>query len=288
VPQKIFLDYDSAELDRQYDQRVWAANALAVIARYGEASDSMRARLGEPMTAGYGDAPSETLDIYRTARPHAPIQVFVHGGAWRMLGKRESAFPAGLFVELGAHFIALDFALLPQVRLGDMVAQVRRAVAWIYRNAGQFGGDRDRIFVSGHSSGAHLAANIAVTDWRRIFDLPADIVSGAVCVSGIYDLEPVRLSARSRYVILDDESEHALSPIRHLDRLTCPIVVAHGELESDEFRRQSRDFAAALRARGSAVDLFEAPGLNHFEIAETLAQPEAPLARRALAQMGLA
>ena len=278
----VFLHYDQAELDRQYDQRAWAPNAAEIIGRYTTDSDSVRSRLGEPEVFAYGTSPAETLDLYRAGLENAPVQVFVHGGAWRSLGKRDSAFAADTFVSAGAHFVALDFALLPQVSLPEMVAQVRRAMAWLHRHARSFGGDPQRIYLSGHSSGAHLAANIAVTDWAEEFGISEPIVKGALCASGIYDLRPVRLSARARYVVINDEEEEALSPIRHLDRLQCPLIVAIGEGETDEFKRQAREFAAA-----SASRLVELEGLNHFEVIATLADHWSLLSLAVLQQMSL-
>ena len=232
--------------------------------------------------------PSLSTDVYTAAQPHAPIHVFIHGGAWRMLSKRESAFPAENFVAAGAHFVALGFALLPNVSLAEMVAQVRRAVAWTYTNAERFGGDRSRLYLSGHSSGAHLAANVLVTDWGREFELLEAPVKGALCISGIYELQPVRLSARNQYVKLDEHSEHELSAQRSLQRLDCPVVFGYGELESDEFKRQAREFADAVARTNNAVQLIEGKGQNHFEIIETLAEPDGLLGRIALEQMGLA
>lgn len=281
----VFLHYGQAELDRQYDQRVWAANAVEVIRRYTENSDNARKTLGEPAVFSYGPTPAETLDLYRTAAPDAPIHVFIHGGAWRTLSKRDSAFAAENFVRAGAHFVALDFALLPSVTLAEMVAQVRRGVGWVYRNAHQFGGDPARIHISGHSSGGHLAACVAVTDWSAL-GLPRDVVKSAVCASGIYDLLPVRLSARNDYVRLDAEVEQALSPIRHLNHLYGPVFVAYGAGESDEFKRQSRAFADAL-GPSLAAPAAEYSGLNHFEVADTLADPNDRLGRAALDLMGL-
>jgi arylformamidase len=174
------------------------------------------------------------------------------------------------------------------VGLDGMVAQVRRAVAWVARHAADFGGDPARIYVGGHSSGGHLAGNVLVTDWAGDFGLPADLVKGGLCISGMYDLRAVRLSARSSYVTFDDRIEHALSPQRHLDRLRAPVVVAHGERDSPEFQRQSREFAAALERAGRLRALLVGPGLNHFEMPETLASPDGLLGRAALELMGLA
>ena len=283
----VFLNYDQAELDRQYDQRAWAPNAAEVIRRYTENSDRVRARLGAPDVFAYGPSAAETFDLYRCPNDNAPIQVFIHGGAWRLLGKRDSAFAAETFVRAGAHFVALDFALLPSVTLAEMVAQVRRGVAWIHQNAARFGGDPARLHISGHSSGGHLAGCVAVTDWQE-FGLPRDLVKSAVLASGIYDLLPVRLSARNDYVKLDASAEQALSPIRHLRHFTGKAYVACGALESDEFKRQSRTLAAALNPRQLAAPLAEYAGLNHFEVADTLADPHGGLGRAALKLMELA
>ncbi len=283
----VFRDYDQAELDRQYDQRAWAPNAIELINRYGADSAAVRQRMGEPETYDYGDTRAESLDLFRTHRTPAPIHVFIHGGAWRLLSARDSAFPAEAFTRAGAHYVALDFALLPIVALDQVVDQVRSAVAWLYRHADQLGGDRNRIFVSGHSSGGHLAAAVATTDWKARFGLPQDVVKGALCCSGIYDLEPVRLSARNDYVQLDVGLVETLSPIRHVANLRCPIGVGVGERESDEFKRQAREFAAVIARHGVPVEVFEGAGLNHFEIVTTLASPAGLLGRIALHQMGL-
>ncbi len=284
---KAFLDYDQAELDRQYDQRAWAPNAIEVINRYAADSEAVRRRLGEPETHPYGEGRAATLDLFRAHRPHAPIHVFIHGGAWRTLGKRDSAFAAETFVRAGAHFAALGFELLPVATLDEMVQQVRSAIAWIFRNADRLGGDPKRIFVSGHSSGAHLAGTVVTTDWRAQFRLPPDVVKGALCISGTYDLEPVRRSARNAYVQLDAGMVDRLSPARHADNIACPVVVGTGERESDELKRQARDFAALAEGRGVPVRLIEGAGLNHFEIINTLASPFGLLGRMALQQMGL-
>ena len=284
---KVFLDYDQEALDRAYDQTQWASNQQDVIARRAAAGDAVRARLGEPRRVAYGPAPIEQLDIYATARAGAPVMVFLHGGAWRAGDARSQAFAAEMFVNAGVHFVAPDFGLVMDIGLDGMVAQVRRAVAWMAANAASFGGDPTRIYVGGHSSGSHLAANVLVTDWAKDFGLPADLIKGGLCTSGMYDLKPVRLSARSSYVKFDDRIEHELSPIRHLARLRCPVVVAYGTKDSPEFQRQSREWAEALRALGRLHALVVGEGMNHFELPETLADPSSPLGRTVLSLLGL-
>ena len=286
---RVWLDLDQAELDAAYDQSAYAPNREQVLARNVTNSEGVRARLGPPKRYAYGPTPIEGLDVYVTDRPDAPINVFIHGGAWRAGAAKNYASPAEMFVHAGAHFVVLDFAAVQDVdgSLMPMADQVRRAVAWVYRNAHAFGGDADRLYVSGSSSGAHLAAVVLTTDWSGDFDLPADLVKGGLCGSGMYDLKPVRLSARNRYVKFTDEIEEALSPQRHLDRLRAPVVVGYGTFETPEFQRQARDFAAAVKAAGKPVQLVVGEGYNHFEMYETLANPYGALGRAALEQMQL-
>ena len=285
----VWLDMDQAELDAAYDQSKYAPNLPQIVKRYAANSEAVRARLGAPGRYAYGPTPIEALDVYATKRANAPINIFIHGGAWRGGLAKDFGYPAELFVHAGAHYVVPDFINVTEANgsIVPMAEQVRRAVAWVHRNARSFGGDPDRIYVSGHSSGGHLAGVVLVTDWRKDFNLPADTVKGGLCCSGIFDLKPVRLSARSSYVTFTDEIERALSSQRHLDKLNAAVIVAYGTLETPEFQRQSRDFAAAVKAAGKPVQLLVAEGYNHFEIPETLATPYGLLGRAVLAQMNL-
>jgi arylformamidase len=285
---RVWLDMDQKELDDAYDQSVWAPNQAHVSKRRALWSESIRTRL-KPNRIAYGPTEIEKVDIYKTTRWKAPIQVFLHGGAWRGGSAKDSAYAAEMFVTAGAHFIAVDFVSVDNAdgNLMTMADQVRRAVAWVYKNAAQFGGDPNRLYLSGHSSGAHLSGVVLVTDWQKDFGLPPDIVKGGVLMSGMYDLKPVRLSKRSEYVKFTDEIEQELSTQRHLDKLNTPIIVAHGTLESPEFQRQTREFAAAVKTAGKPVQFIVAEGYNHFELPETFGNPYGLLGRAALEQMKL-
>jgi len=286
----VWLDMDQAELDAAYDQIKYAPNLPQITKRYATNSEAARSRLGAPRRFTYGPTAIEGLDVYATKRPNAPINVFIHGGAWRVGLAKDYAFPAEVFVYAGAHLVVPDFVWVQDAggSLMPMADQVRRAVAWVHHNAQSFGGDPNRIYVSGHSSGGHLAGVVLTTDWRKEFNLPADTVKGGLCCSGLFDLRAVRLSARSAYVKFTDEIEQLLSPQRHLNNLSAPVIVAYGTLETPEFQRQSRDFAAAVKATGKPVHLLVGEGYNHFEIIETLANPYGLLGRAVLEQMKLA
>ena len=291
--QRIFLDYDQRTLDDAYDQEVYAPNWEQVLARRNRNSALVRQRLGEPKRLTYGSKKNEQLDLYvtRRIRPSelAPINVFIHGGGWRVGCARDYGAAAEIFVHAGAHYLVLDFDNVNEAggSLFVMADQVRRAVAWVSKNATCFGGDASRVYVSGTSSGAHLGGVIAITDWKKNFGLQSDGVKGYALCSGMYDLRGPRLSKRSLYVKFSDEMEAALSPQRHLDRINAPIVFIYGSHESPEFKRQSREFCDALRAAGKPVQLTLAEGYNHFEIAETLANPYGPMGRAVLEQMNL-
>jgi arylformamidase len=285
---RVFLDYDQDALDAAYDQNVYAPNREQIAIRNNANSAAVRARIGEPERMTYGTTAIEHLDVFRTARPNAPIFVFVHGGAWKATAIERYAYAAEMFRDAGAHYVLVQFTGVDDAggSLLPMARQVRSAVAWVYRNAARIGGDPNRIFVGGHSSGAHLTGVVTVTDWAA-FGVPPDVVKGALCCSGMYELYPVSLSKRSSYVNFDAETLDQLSSQRHLERITIPLVVAYGTCETPEFQRQNREFAAALAAAGKSVRLLVGEGYNHFEIIETLGSPYGLIGHAALELMGL-
>ena len=286
----MFLDYDQVELDAAYTQAVYEPNLPQIAARFASNSEATRARIGMPQRVAYGPTEIEKLDIYRAKQARAPIFVFIHGGAWRNYVAKEFAFPAEMFLSTGAHYVVPDFAWVQDVggNLMTLADQVRRAIAWVYKNAASFGGDVSRLYVGGQSSGAHLAAVALTTDWKKEFGLPSDMLRGGLCISGMYDLKPVRLSARNSYVKFDNTVEEALSPQRHLDQLRAPLIVAYGTLETPEFQRQAREFAAAVKAAGKPVELIVGENFAHLELAETIGNPYGLMGRAILRQMALA
>ena len=286
----VWLDMDQKQLDDAYSQFKYAPNIGQVIERYRTNSAMVRSRLGDPLRFAYGSEPVESLDVYPTTKSDAPIHIFIHGGAWQQEIAESYGFPAELFVNAGAHYVVPDFSWIQDVgdSLYPIVDQLRRAIAWVHRNAEEFGGNADRLFLSGHSSGGHLAGVMLTTDWEKEAGLPSDVIKGGLCCSGIFDLKPVRLSSRGDYINFTDEMEDAFSPMRHIDNLHAEIIIAYGSFETPEFKRHSRDFAKAVEDAGKAVQLIAAENYNHFEIIETLANPHGILGRAALEQMRLA
>lgn len=286
----VFLDYTQDELDAAYDQTAYMPHIQQLRDRWHSNSARTRARIGPPLRRRYGPSAVEELDIFRTAAPApAPVFIFIHGGAWRAGSACQYSAPAEMFVRAGAHYVAPDFVTVQDAggSLFPMAEQVCRAIAWIYRDAASFGADPERVYVGGHSSGAHLAAVALTIDWEQEFGLPPDVIKGGLCGSGMYDLYPVSLSHRSSYVRFTDAMVERLSPMRHIARLRAPVIVAYGTDETPEFQRQARDFAAALRNAGKKIELLVGEHYSHLDLPETLCNPYGLLGAAVLAQMGL-
>jgi arylformamidase len=283
----VWLDLSQQELDAAYDQAVWAPNMDAVIARLADKSNQARARLGDPQQRAYGEQQDERLDIYRAEGSGRPVMIFVHGGSWRVGNAASNAFAAGMFVDAGIHFVVPDFSPVDAFSgdLAGMIDQLRRAVAWVYEHAADFGGDAGNIYLTGFSSGGHLAGVLLTLEWPS-YGQPADIIKGALLCSGMYDLEPVALSFRREFLDLAPDSIAALSPLANVARINVPVIVAIGTHESPEFRRQAQEFTRELAAAGKTVQAVEVAGHNHFEIIEALASRDSPLSRTVLALIG--
>lgn len=283
----VWLGMDQQELDDAYSQFVYAPNIAQVIERWESNSEIVRSRLGSPLKFAYGQKRVESLDVYPTSKQNAPVHIFIHGGAWQQGTAASYAFPAELFVNAGVHYVVPDFSWIQNVgdSLYPIVDQLHRAIAWVYRNAAAFGGDANRLFLSGHSSGGHLAGVMLTSDWEQQAGLPADVIKGGLCCSGMFDMEPVRLSSRGDYIKFTDQMEYDMSPIRHIDKLRAPLIVAFGSYETPEFKRQSKEFANAVSDAGKAIELIVAENYNHFEIVETLANPYGILGRAVIEQM---
>ncbi len=285
APGKVWLNMDQAELDAAYTQRNWAPNGAEVQARYKSASEKFRTSRKPPLRLKYGPSDIQGMDIWAPENPNGKILIFIHGGAWSGGSAAEYSFLAQPFLDAGIMVVIPDFTTIQAVNgsLEPMAAQVRNAIAFIFRMAGSMGANPKKIYVAGHSSGAHLAAVALTTDWSEL-DLKSDIVKGAILCSGMYDLKPVRLSSRSKYINFTDGMEESMSPQRNLRYLSASVALAYGLKESPEFKRQSVDFAAALRKEKKKVEIIT-EDLNHFEILEALANPQSALCQAALKMM---
>jgi arylformamidase len=281
----VFLDYTQEELDNAYDQSIWAPNAKEIVKSWTVRSIETKERYDRG-TYRYGPSEAEVLDIFRSDQANAPTLIFIHGGAWRAGSKDDYSLLADSFVPYGANLIVVNFDNIPDERITGMVDQVRTSLSWIYENAIALGVDSEKMYLAGHSSGGHLVGVMMTTDWTE-HDLPANIIKGGLSISGLFDLEPVLLSSRSNYVELDEAEQSMLSPMRHLDQIRAPIVLAYGGKETPEFQRHSREFGEALQQTPYQSGLIFLPDLNHFEMLNSMADPHGEIANAARKMMGL-
>jgi arylformamidase len=241
-------------------------NYQPYIRAYIERSAAAR-RARPPTTIRYGSTERQTLDLFIPEGVAQPaVLVFFHGGYWQELSKQESAFAAPGCGAQGIAYAAVDYTLAPAATLSGIVEECRAAVASLSRF--------DRLVVAGSSAGAHLAAMAALVGDQR--------VKGAVLVSGIYDLEPLIGTSINAALGLDPATAARNSPLRRPLKGFPPSLVCWGENETDQFKRQSRAFAGALREAGTECAAFECPGRNHFDVILDLADPATLLGRRTL------
>jgi arylformamidase len=286
--QAIFRGYDREALDREYNNRAKVPKAMEYLERYTRESEATRRERPGRLDVRYGPRTGETLDIFPAAGgAPAPIQVFIHGGYWRSLHKSDFSYVARGFHPAGAAAVVIDYALIPSVDMDELVRQCRAAIAWTYRNAASFGGDPARLFVSGHSAGGHLVAMLMSTDWGAFAGLPADVIKAGCGISGLYDLEPIRLCYLNDDLELTPELARRNSPVHLAPARSGPLLLAVGGLEGPEYHRQTDDLAAAWRRRGLPCEVLDMPGQDHFSIAMQLDDPRSELSQAILRQMGL-
>jgi len=282
----VFRDYDQASLDAEYNNREKVQDSADWLSRYAIASAETRAALECRLDLAYGPHPGERLDVFPARGPGVPVHVFVHGGYWQRLDKSDSSFVARGLQPSGVAVVVINYALIPTVDMDELVRQCRASIVWVHKNAPSFGGDPNRIFVSGHSAGGHLVAMLMSTDWNAFAGLPSDVIKAGCGISGLYDLEPIRLSYLNEVLKLTPESARRNGPVHCPPARSGPLLLPVGGLEGAEYHRQGDELAAVWRTRRLACQTIDMPGHHHFSILTELEDPGTTLSRLLLRQMG--
>jgi arylformamidase len=285
---KVYRGYAQRDLDAQYDLETAVGHDEHMACRDVAMAESLRVRdaLKPETDVPYGPTPGQRLDVFKAKAPGAPIALYIHGGYWKGGSKESCLWFAGTFVGAGAAFLSIEYDRAPDVPIAEIVRQCRAAVAWAGENAADFNGDGANIHVMGHSAGGHLTMMTAAADWQAEHGI-ADPVRSVAVTSGIYDMEPLRLSLINEWAKLDKTEAVALSPLLNLPAAPRPAVVGWGADETEEFCRQSRELGVALQARGWPCRTFAVESTHHFNIARVLTDPAHPMTRAVLENMGL-
>jgi len=280
-PEALELEFNPRAVARNLDERLAASAA---------ASAETRARLDCALDVRYGPGEKETLDIFPApsagSGAGAPVLLFIHGGYWRAMDKSDYSFIADVFQPAGATTVVINYDLCPAVTLDTIVEQSNRSIAWTFRNIADYGGDPDRLYVSGNSAGGHLTAMALAHDWEAE-GLPGDIIEGAMPITGVMDCEPVLDITVNEQVRLEPEAARRLSPLHHPPRRALPLLVAVGGAEPRLWIQMSVDYAALCREHDIECEYLEMPGQDHFDISRAVGDPKSPLAHAMLRMMGL-
>ena len=276
------MKYTAEFCEREYNARASIPEHPQIFARWAEQSAAVRRLRACVIDLNYGETAAEKLDLFPASRDGAPLLVFIHGGYWRSLDKSDFAWVAPPFTNHGVSVALLNYGLAPKTPMEEIVRQMLRAHAWLYRNGDRLGFDPSRIYVSGHSAGGHLTAMMMAALWPAYApDLPADLVKGGLAVSGIYDLEPLRHAPFIQADLkLTAARARLLSPVHLPPATDRPLYTAVGALESGEFRRQTALIGKAWpRSLAREIRL---PGLHHLNVIDELANVASPLFDAAL------
>lgn len=279
-----YLHYNREQLDLQYNTRAGVPRFQDFFDRWRRLAEQFRHQHAARSNLHYGAHHLQTLDYFPTAGRDAPLLVFIHGGYWRSLDKDDFSHVAQAFCAGGINVALLNYRLAPHFDMQDIVSDARAGFAWLYRQAAAFGFNTERIAVAGHSAGGHLAAMLAGTDWHA-FHLPSDAVKLMCSISGIYDLEPIRLCFLNEALQLAPKQVLQFSPLHNIPLLPVPSLLAVGGKESREFLRQLAVYAQRLTATGSAVRMIEMPGCNHFDVVDQFSDKDSELAGALMAML---
>jgi arylformamidase len=262
----LYRGFDRKALDAAYNntEAVGQARRDQYVAGWTARGEAFRASRRGRLDLRYGEGARQRLDIFPCGVAGAPTVIYIHGGYWQANDKEPYAFLGEGLLPAGWNLALVEYTLAPAARMDAIVTEVRASVAWVIDHAADHGGDPRRVFVTGHSAGGHLTA-MAMTDTR---------VAGGVAISGIFDLEPIRLCYLNDKLRLDPAEAERNSPIRHLPAQAAPLVVTVGLGELPELIRQSAEYAEAWRKQGLPGRYLPLPRHEHFSILEELARPD--------------
>lgn len=283
----VYRNLNQECLDKQYNVRGGIPGYQAIFDRWAMESRGFRATHPVREDLAYGDDPKQALDFFPAASRGRPVLVFIHGGYWQSLDKSDFSYVAAPYLQHDINVAVVNYRLAPDVPMAAIVRDNQQALAWLYRQAEALGFDGHRIFVSGHSAGGHLTATMAGTRWEQ-FGVPADLVKGGCAISGLYDLEPIRLCYLNQVVRLTPADVATYSPVYHLPTTRLPMILTVGGDESEEYHRLQAQYAGLLREQGNKAEVVVQARGHHFDAVDYLGDAEGELAAAVLRMIAAA
>ena len=285
--------YNEEELNIQYSLRSGRPNyETTMIPQWQRRSAEYREKAGGEYDIAYGDGGRDRADFFPARGANGGLIVYIHGGYWQRGDKSIYSFLAEPYNNAGFAVVAVNYMLCPNVKVGDIPPQCRRAVAWAWQHVRDFGASADKFYLMGHSAGAHLTAWMMATDWTS-FDarFPKDMIKAAAPISGLYDFEPIRHTSENRGVgtnegfglyIESAEEARAVSLVDHPPATEAPQLMGWGLEESDEFVRQNEEHYARLCRTTTPVSALGVTGRDHFDMVDVMGDEKSELVSKIL------
>ncbi len=280
----VYKKYDQQQLDLQYNNRFHVPDFEKYIKGWEELSRQTEKKLKLIKDISYGDASRECLDIFPSPAPGSKTLIFIHGGYWQRFDKSDFYLVAGAFADYGITTVLINYPLAPEVTIDQIVNSSNKAMNWVYKNINRFNGDPEQIYVAGHSAGGHLATMIMTTD--EIVN-PKKFIKGVCVFSGIFNLIPIQLSNINEGLQMDKEMAISNSPCFKDPHQFCPVIIAVGADETNEFIEQSRELYFKWKDKTTPVKFLEIPGLNHFSILDSFCNVNSLLHQSMCRLMGI-
>jgi arylformamidase len=282
----VYKGFGKEEMEFHFNPRVSSPDYSRWAEERRKASERARETLRPWLNVPYGTSPRQVMDIFPTNKTGAPVFVHIHGGYWRGGSKDDNCHFAELFTKAGVTVVLVEYDLCPAVTVTEIVRQARSAIAWIFRNITAYGGNPEKLYISGLSAGGHLVAMALAHDWEAE-GLRHQIIKGASAISGVYDLDAVLHVSVNEEIRLNPQSVRENSPFLHPPLPYAPLIVAVGGAEPRGWKQMSVEFFKVCQKQGLKCEYLEVPAADHYSLGSLLAEPDNSLTRAIFQQMGL-